>query len=185
MNSNSSSRPIGGVTGRRAPGEGWERRIETTRENRGLMKWAAGPWDPEPDRIEWTTDAGFTGIILRQSARHEHYAPGHLCGYVGVEPGHPWHGLDCSTAPAEAHEACHWGITFGRECEGEVCHVPAPGQPEHLWWLGFDAAHCDDMSPRDATLYAPRLTDHTTYRTVEYMRREVERLAAAAKAVTP
>lgn len=161
----------------------WEKRIETTRENRSATRWVDGPWTDEPDRIEWITEAGLPGIILRQSARAE-YAPGHLCGYVGVEPAHPWHGKDCETAPMEAHEACHWGITFGRECEGEVCHVPEPGQPEHLWWLGFDAAHCEDMSPRDATVYGQRLTDRSVYRTVGYMRREVERLAEAAKAAT-
>jgi hypothetical protein len=156
----------------------WGKRVETTRDNRGGQRWPAGPWDAEPDRVEWTTEAGLPGIILRQSRRP--YGPGHLCGYVGVEPGHPWHGKDDQTAPEEAHEAAHGGITYGDECDGEVCHVPEPGQPEHLWWLGFDAAHSGDLRPQQAD--EPIFFEHGVYRDVEYMRRSVERLAMAAKA---
>lgn len=172
----------------------WENRTETTRENRERVakQWGRGPWDAEPDRVEWTTEAGLPGIILRQSSREDGYAPGHLCGYVGVEPGHPWHGRSYDSEPeidTAAHEAAWFGITYGRDCEGEVCHVPPPGTPEHLWWVGFDAAHCDDVSPRDyvpdrrGLIHGEVMEAHgSSYKTIGFMRHHVEKLAAAAKA---
>jgi hypothetical protein len=46
----------------------------------------------------------------------------------------------------------HGGITFSGLCqegceEQGVCHKPAEGEPDHVWWFGFDCAHCDDLSP--------------------------------------
>src|SRR5690606_18441494 len=29
-----------------------------------------------------------------------------------------------------------------------VCHVADAGEPDHVWWFGFDCAHCDDLSPK-------------------------------------
>src|SRR5690606_37087186 len=44
--------------------------------------WSSGPWDSEPDKIRWTDQiTGLDCLIVRQR-------PGHLCGYVGVEPEH-------------------------------------------------------------------------------------------------
>ena len=56
-----------------------------TIEYRHLDKttWARGPWDDEPDKIQWMTQAGFPGLAVRGPL-------GAWCGYVGVSEGHPW-----------------------------------------------------------------------------------------------
>lgn len=28
-----------------------------------------------------------------------------------------------------------------------ICHIPAPGEPDHVWWFGFDCAHAGDFIP--------------------------------------
>ena len=92
-------------------------------------KWPAGPWDGEPDERKWLSAAGYPCLVLR------HSSSGHLCGYVGMWPSHPWHGrlydLDVS---------CHGGITYGSSDGSRGCDPS-------LWWLGFDCSHVDDLTP--------------------------------------
>lgn len=130
--------------------------------------WPAGPWAGEPDRIEWRTQ-GVVGLMVR------HSRSGHWCGYVGVEPGHPWHGKRYDDVDADVHG----GLTYAEHCEGNVCHVPAEGEPEHLFWLGFDCAHSGDRS-HFATEHLDGAFFRGVYRDVAYVRREVERLATQA-----
>jgi hypothetical protein len=160
--------------------------------------WAAGEWDGEPDKVQWVDEA--TGLVCL-AKRSPHL--GHWCGYVGLLPTHPWHGKDygdsvgqcgdsCSSAGEEHsyHYECtvgallevHGGVTYADGCqdgpiEQTVCHLPAPGSPDHLWWIGFDCAHCDDLSPGRLML-APSLYDHGTYRSLDYVRSECTSLAA-------
>src|SRR5260221_8568664 len=129
-------------------------------------KWGRGPWQNEPDRIEYE-HLGFPCLIVRVD--HS----GHLCGYVAVPPGHPWHGADYNDVSADVHG----GLTYGDTCAGRICHVPKPGEPDNVFWLGFDCGHCDDMSPA-----YPRHLKRGIYRTVSYVRSEIESLAAQAKA---
>lgn len=143
--------------------------------------WGEGPWQQEPDfaRLE---HAGFPGILLRQESS------GHWCGYVGVPPGHPWHGKDDSTVYEEGvpEPVCHGGITYGRPCAGSVCHVPKPGEPENVWWLGFDCAHGGDLSPGHAKWRREngfdRWHDEDVYRDQTYVTAQVKRLAEQARA---
>lgn len=100
--------------------------------------WGDGPWQNEPDHKEWRDKA--TGAPCMA---HRHPGGGHWCGYVAVAPGHPaykkhYDGVDVNV---------HGGLTYSAECSGEICHVPLPGEPDNVWWLGFDCAHCGDMSP--------------------------------------
>lgn len=138
--------------------------------------WPAGPWDGEPDRVDFKTAAGLPGLIVRQ-------ARGHLCGYVAVPPGHPLHGKTYGDEDVDALDV-HGRITYGDRCHGNVCHVPEPGEPADVWWLGFDAAHSFDSSPRGGFTmsWVEMFGDSPSagaedYRTVEYMRAECERLA--------
>jgi hypothetical protein len=100
---------------------------------------------------------------------------GALCGYVGVPPGHPWHGRDYDEVPARAHG----GLTYAAACQedGHICHVPLPGESPDVWWLGFDCAHAGDNTPSTSE----RLRQYGEYRTIEYVRREVEELAQQAR----
>ena len=146
--------------------------------------WGPGPWQSEPDRVEFS-HAGFPCLIVR------HRTSGHLCGYVAVPPGHIWHGFDFSSfadvARPTPEPECHGGVTYASTCAGVICHVPAPGEPEDVWWLGFDANHSGDIAPGSEMDRRGRLTSWGSayeYRTVEYMRWQCERLAEQARAVT-
>lgn len=152
---------------------------ERCAESRRL--WPDGPWTNEPDRVEWRTSTGLHAIALRQPRR------GHWCGYVGVAPGHPWHGVDLSSYPSGVeHPEVHGGITYSDACVGAVCHVPAPGEPEHLWWVGFDCAHYGDAAPHqfgDWPIIAGYGRTLDTYRTLDFVRGQCERLAEQAARV--
>lgn len=130
--------------------------------------WAPGPWDTEPDRIEWRSH-GMPALMVRNHV-------GAWCGYVGLAPGHPAHGKGYDEVDVEAHG----GLTYAARCAGHICHVPRDGESDEVWWLGFDTAHSWDYVPSLArymlTLY-PDPTGITTYRDVAYVRAEVERLA--------
>lgn len=98
--------------------------------------WPKGPWDDEPDRVDFKTVAGFPAIALRHHS-------GHWCGYVAVPPGHPAY-----THPnIDDVVKVHGTFTYGGKCAGHVCHVPEPGEPADVYWLGFDFAHCGDAHP--------------------------------------
>jgi hypothetical protein len=129
-----------------------------------------GAWWQEPDRLDWEHE-GVTCLALR------HPTSGHWCGYVGMKPGHPWYGKDYDSVECEVH----YGLTYAQGCEGNICHTPKPGEPEHLWWLGFDCAHCDDVQPCDGSLNFRE----ATYKTLEFVRLETERLARQSNEVKP
>lgn len=44
----------------------------------------------------------------------------------------------------------HGGLTFSDKCGGHICHAPKPGEPDNVWWFGFDCAHAFDHSPKMA-----------------------------------
>lgn len=101
--------------------------------------WPAGPWDAEGDDERWRDPAtGLPCIALRN-----HF--GAWCGYVGVGPGHPDHGRGYDDVDVVAHG----GLTFASPCDPGlgVCHAPGPGEPDDLWWLGFDCGHWMDAMP--------------------------------------
>jgi hypothetical protein len=131
--------------------------------------WPAGPWDDEPDRVEFE-HAGLPCLLNRGGG-------GAWCGYAAVPPGHPLHGQDYEVPEVEVHG----GLTYAASCGGAICHVPEPGEPDDVWWFGFDCAHAWDVLP--GTLrYGGRLPD-SVYRTMDYVRRETERLAEQLAAV--
>jgi hypothetical protein len=115
--------------------QAWKAQIDLMRPH-----WGPGPWDDEPDREEWRTEAGLPALIQRGPI-------GALCGYVAVPPGHPWHGLERTDVPDEAHDASWGGVNYAARCAGSICHVPEPGEPDDVWWLGFDAGHYNDITP--------------------------------------
>lgn len=145
--------------------------------------WAPGPWDAEPeDRVEWRS-RGFACLAVRNMM-------GAWCGYVGVPPGHPWHRQEESADRLECVEA-HGGLTYSGPCDedGVICHVPEPGEPDEVWWLGFDTAHSGDLCPSYTTVRLAGMRSAMkslgrgeTYRDLAYVRAEVERLVEQAEA---
>lgn len=143
------------------------------------MQWGPGPWMDEPDRIDWH----YKGLPCKIQRNPQ---IGNLCGYVGVAPGHPWFRMPHHEIPAEVHGS----LSYGQTCEENphICHVPQPGEPDHVYWIGFDCAHGFDFTPsRSDTrffnqdpLYVEALKllrSHESYKTVAYVRSEVEQLA--------
>lgn len=138
--------------------------------------WGPGEWQTEPDKIQFVDEAtGLPCLIKRNHA-------GALCGYVGVTEGHPAYEKHYD----EVDYRVHGGLTYSDFCtDGDeahsICHVPDVGEPDKVWWLGFDCAHYMDVMPASAALtaklgYRSALLDGT-YRTVEYVTGEIAALA--------
>lgn len=133
----------------------------------------SGPWIDEPDRIDFHY-RGYPCLILRNWN-------GVLCGYVGVPPTHPWYGLDYYLFEQDHvinEVRVHGGLTYANKCAGDICHVPAPGESDLVWWFGFDCGHSGDLIPiYYSREYSCLLTADSVYRTIEYVRSQVEKLA--------
>lgn len=159
----------------------------TTFDKKALF--GVGPWEGEPDKIQFIhEESGYDALIVRNQGL------GNLCGYVGVPEGHPAFEKECG----EIGVAVHGGLTFSNFCapdgsEAEnICHVPLPGRSDKVWWLGFDCAHGQDKKPfnifkgvgkdvaeelkKIAPMYA-RFVDSGTYKTIDYVKAEIESLA--------
>jgi hypothetical protein len=164
----------------------------TSRDPALKAEMGPGPWQDEPDRAQWyDPDNGMACLIVRQ-----HH--GAWCGYVGVEPGHPWHGVsygecvepDCGDewwhydCTPGGKTSVHGGLTYSAPCQegadAKVCHVPAKGRPDNVWWFGFDCAHDGDLVPATERLMANYGSRGLggAYRDIDYVRAEVAHLAA-------
>ncbi|HUT57227.1 MAG TPA: hypothetical protein VNA25_05065 [Phycisphaerae bacterium] len=135
--------------------------------------WGAGPWDEEGDFEVFDTQAGYLGVVDRNSL-------GSLCGYIAVPNGHPWHGVDYDNIHAEGGDyvEVHGGLTYSRKNSGEIGTPDTP----RSWWVGFDCAHLGDLVPamirlRDVVSVAMM----ETYRDFKYVKEEIESLAQQAK----
>lgn len=177
------------------------------REYRYIDKsaWGDGEWQREPDKRQWIDDAtGLDCLAVR------HSQSGHWCGYVGIAEGHPFFevGYDECRVQCEQNRGdgyCDWdndhtanrvvrvhgGLTYADFCregaeETGVCHVPFDGRPARIWWLGFDCAHLDDLSPWSAARdrvrgFAPIGND--VYRTLDYVQLQCASLAQQLAAI--
>lgn len=176
------------------------------REYRTIDKsdWGDGAWQTEPDKVSWTDQTtGLPCLIVRNHS-------GALCGYVGVNPGHPWHGRGYADALC-GHDGCydhrldsrvdvHGGLTFSDGCghgadeATGICHIPEPGQPDDVWWFGFDCAHAWDLTPgsnaRIRDWHIEKYGSDTdlgkgdTYRDVGYVTDQIKSLAAQLSAAS-
>lgn len=144
--------------------------------------WGDGPWQTEPDRVEWE-HAGLPCLAIRNPH-------GDWCGYAAVPPGHPAHGLGYEAVSVDVHG----GLTYANACRGDICHVPKPGAPDDVWWLGFDCSHCTDYTPgtearlRSSGWRSDPVYNHAeavaandwmvkVYRTIDYVQTETNQLA--------
>jgi hypothetical protein len=141
--------------------------------------WGVGPWHGECDKRQWTDPAtGYPCLIVRADLS------GALCGYVGVADSHSLFGVGYNDIDVQ----CHGGLTFADVCQPHrdetsgICHLPAPGEPDNVWWFGFDCSHAWDLSP--ALSGVLRGINHafrdraSTYRDMAYVSAQVTALAA-------
>ena len=106
----------------------WLTEDEAALQSGRSVNWLRGrfaEWE-STDKAQWVDEAtGLDCLIVRGPS-------GALCGYVGVAPGHPWHGKDysqCLETPVCEESWCghsagsrlevHGGITFA-----DSCHEP-------------------------------------------------------------
>lgn len=126
----------------------------------------------EPDKKQWQHKNGLACLIVRNPM-------GALCGYVGVPKEHP-----CYNKPYDEVDVdVHGGLTFSDPCyESDnpakgICHI----SEEEVWWLGFDCAHCYDITPKPIPGFTPFWKDplfgDCTYKDFEYVTNEVNKLA--------
>ena len=137
---------------------------------------------------DWTTAAGFRAVVIRRHNRNR-------CGYVGVPPEHPLHGVAYYEAspclrPLTDDEPIgkrgvlallayskeeglrpdiafdvHGSLTFAGD--GDY-----PVENDGLWWFGFDCNHSGDAStPEEDGRHG------NIYRSLEYCVDECESLA--------
>lgn len=148
-----------------------------TKEYRTVDKttWQPGAWQDEPDKMQWPDPTtGLPCLIVRGPS-------GALCGYVGVPEGHQYFGKEYDDVPVEAHG----GLTFASACAAtddetqHICHVPDPGEPDHVWWLGFDCAHSGDLCPKYLKQFGGPFgpSEWESYKDLAYVKNEVTNLA--------
>jgi len=119
--------------------------------------WPKGPWTTEPDEHQWIDPTTNLTCRIRRGGG------GALCGYVAIPPSHP---LYEEADRAESELDAHGGITF-----------TGPFEPRGHWWVGFDCGHYMDLLPGMLALGVGDTRRNKTYRTFEWVKREVERLA--------
>lgn len=154
-------------------------------------EWGAGPWHDEPDKVQYEDDeTGLPCLVVRVPRM------GHLCGYVGVPPDHSLHGVDYAACPEDCdsetfacdHQPCmrfdvHGGLTFAGDChddepeESAICHTPGEGDPDDVWWFGYDCAHAWDRQPGMEARHGTRPMPDEHYRSVAYVKQENAKLA--------
>lgn len=143
--------------------------------------WSDGPWQTEPDKVQFQDETTGMPCLVVRTETH-----GGWCGYVGVTEEHPL--FENSADWDSGYELLvHGGITFSGFCvednkEHGICHVPDPGEPDHVWWLGFDCAHCNDVSPAmDARYKGLLIHARAEYRELDYVKAQCSLLALQLK----
>jgi hypothetical protein len=138
--------------------------------------WGHGPWQEEPDKMQFVDQAtGLPCLIVRNHS-------GALCGYVGVPENHKAFELHYDAELVRGINV-HGGLTFSDHCtkggaeETHICHVPAPGEPDNVWWFGFDCAHSGDCLPAYHHGSVGLFGDRIKYRTINYVKRHISKLA--------
>lgn len=133
-----------------------------------------GPWVDQPKAVEWRDPAtGYKCLILK------HDIFGTLMGYVRILRTHPLYNVGKDTSKLSRLDV-HGGVTFDRK----VSHKRYMKRGR---WIGFDCAHAGDLNPGTTALmakYGPNANPFPMpeeYRDAQYVKGEVEKLAAQLK----
>jgi hypothetical protein len=143
--------------------------------------WGPGPWQDEPDKIQFTDERTGLPCLIRRS-RH-----GSLCGYVGVSEGHPW--FERGDMEVVVHDEISYAAFCQEGDEAEtICHVPGPGEPDRVWCLGFSCGGSWDVRPamdaRDRIKYGwePIRSEGDSYKDIAYVKDQCALLSVQARA---
>lgn len=121
-------------------------------------RWGEGPWQGEPDHVEWVQ--GPIYCVIQRTPM------GTLCGYVGVPHGHPLYGVTHTDDKIGLLDV-HGGLSFSAR------NLPGQGSQfdGHLWWFGFHCANKCDFVP-ESTMRAGT-EDVQDYRNLSFVTNEV------------
>lgn len=131
--------------------------------------WRPGPWDDEPDKVQWIDETtGLHCLVLRERS--------HWCGYVGLPSGHPWCEGEAPLSVPDVRAEINYGPNPCTD-DGMICHDVE--QEDDVHWLGFDVASGSREPWRciDGPWNAGR-----PYHGLPYVRAATTALAKAAKA---
>jgi hypothetical protein len=86
--------------------------IESMNPKIDRKDWGIGPWNNEPDKMQWQDAAtGLACLAVRNDM-------GVWCGYVGIPEGHPWYGKGYEDL---GDVDVHGGLTYGSaKCSGNI-----------------------------------------------------------------
>lgn len=185
-----------------------------------------GPWNSEPDHVNFE-HAGLPCMLHRNRmgawCGYVAVPPGHIyhgknySDRVKIPPAWLERPMDLDKACVisvflesigeAAADGCasmscvlqvHGGVTYTDACQGELCHVPKPGEPDNVWWIGFDCAHSGDQVPGllaiekrhgwdapDHPLALRTYRSHDVYRDLDYVTEETQRLAEQLRELQP
>ena len=136
-----------------------------------MSAWPDGEWQSEPDKIQWQDRVTELPCLAVRHPRG-----GYWCGYVGVTKDHPAFEKDYDNVDVDVHG----GLTFAAHCQADtetgICHIPEAGEPDDVWWFGFDCAHLGDTSPGFVARWG-RDSDHGFYKNLAYVQQECAQLA--------
>ncbi|HEX8388519.1 MAG TPA: hypothetical protein VF636_05840 [Sphingomonas sp.] len=147
----------------------------------------SGPWTHEADKIAWVDPATGLACIIRRAA----YG-GHLCGYVGVEPGHSLFGFRHDAFPHVFDIRVHGGLDYSEACERgpeetTVCHVTADDmvhdESDPRWWFGFSCDQPYDVVPGIRTTPDATMAAEPVYRDEAFVFEQCGMLAAQLQAI--
>lgn len=135
-------------------------------------RWGAGPWDNEPDKVQFKdADTDYDCIVRRGPL-------GAWCGYVGVPGGHPYFNKGYNDID---DVDVHGGLTFADHCHGDeetgICHK----SENEVWWIGFDCGHWSDLMPGMGDQFRIESGEHINYRDIDYVKNETLNLARQLK----
>lgn len=152
------------------------------------------PWFQEDNKVDFEAE-GYRCAMRRGPV-------GAWCGYVGIPKSHPWYGksyteevkpsmdmlsqrdpldhgpIDLLCMVLSNKDPCEsLAITLCLRVHGGLTWADnhhACGEPDGLWWFGFDCAHAGDLCP--GMFSYPHPGD--VYRDQQYVVAEVQSLAA-------
>ena len=153
-------------------------------------------WQVRGEGATWEGTFEGLPVVMRRHVKGEHWL-----GWVQVPEYHKWHGKSlhiCTNWPQcapedlgqlalkvmaeqlvwkcdhrlyrQLRETVHGGVTFAGKIEGK-----------DGWWLGFDCGHLGDLSPGILKLPKIRSAKLPPYRSAQFARQELQKLAQAVK----
>ncbi len=153
--------------------------------------WPPGPWHVEPDALSYETRDGLPAVAIRTDVI------GVWCGYVGVPLDHPWAQLPFRPPPQLPELAAlyrdreprreypdasvHGGITFAGAATDPIA-LTVGELAACFYWVGFDCSHAWDVSPGLPALARLARIPSMEYRTLNFVRAEIDRLSEQAAA---